>query len=56
MKDKKYTAADMTSATLWGCVVSETYLVHRCTTIFTKTSCVEAGLELNKPKDKTDVN
>jgi len=41
---------------LAGCVVSETYLVHRCTTIFTKTSCVEADLELNKPKDKTDDN
>lgn len=33
-----------------GCVVSETYLVHRCTTIFSKVKCVDVGLEVVKDR------
>ena len=32
---------------LSGCVVSETYLVHRCTTLFSKTKCVNVALEVD---------
>jgi len=32
---------------LSGCVVSETYLVHRCTTLFSKVTCTDIDLEVD---------
>ena len=35
---------------LGGCVVSETYLVHRCTSILSKVKCTGVPIEINKRK------
>ena len=34
---------------LSGCVVSETYLVNRCTSILSKIKCTGGQIEINKP-------
>ena len=34
---------------LSGCVVSETYLVNRCTSILSKIKCTGGPIEINKP-------